>query len=72
MRGRDRRPEEATMGEDDHMQPATCTTGQHRARRVRLIFTEGTLRSRCRDCGCDLVRTQATRRWYYSGSLGAT
>jgi hypothetical protein len=50
--------------------PAHCAAGHHRARRVRLAFHEGKLHSKCRDCGCDLVRTQATRRWYYSGPLG--
>ena len=50
---------------------AGCADGHHRARRVRLAFHEGKLHSTCRDCGCDLVRTQATRRWYYSGALGA-
>lgn len=55
----------------DRISAAGCATGNHRARRVRLLFESGAIRSRCRDCGCDLVRTQATRRWYYSGPLGA-
>ena len=48
----------------------TCTDGRHRARRVKLVFDGGAIRTRCRDCGCELVRTQATRSWYYSGRLG--
>lgn len=57
-----------------HTQPAlppSCLAGRHRARRVRLVFHEGRLTTTCRDCGCALVRTQATRHWYYSGPLGA-
>ncbi len=52
--------------------PRTCAEGNHRPRRVRLSLSETKLHTTCRDCGCDLVRTQATRRWYYSGTLGAT
>ena len=52
--------------------PRSCAEGDHRPRRVRLSPGEEKLHTTCRDCGCDLVRTQATRRWYYSGSLGAT
>lgn len=55
----------------DRTRAAGCATGNHRARRVRLVFEGGALHSRCRDCGCELVRTHATRRWYYSGPLGA-
>jgi len=50
--------------------PDHCAAGHHRARRVRLVFVDGKLHSTCRDCGCALVRTQATRQWYYSGPLG--
>ena len=50
---------------------AACLAGNHRARRVKLVFDDGNLTTKCRDCGCDLVRTQATRSWYYSGALGA-
>lgn len=50
--------------------PDHCAAGHHRARRVRLVFVDGKLHSTCRDCGCALVRTQATRQWYYSGTLG--
>ena len=54
-----------------HDTTPACAEGHHRARRVKLVFEGVTLRSRCRDCGCDLVRTQATRLWFYSGALGA-
>ena len=47
-----------------------CAAGRHRARRVRLVYDDGKIHSTCRDCGCELVRTQATRRWYFSGRLG--
>ena len=50
--------------------PGDCAAGLHRPKRVRLQFEGGKVRSTCRDCGCDLVRTQATRSWYYSGPLG--
>lgn len=50
--------------------PRACAAGRHRARRVKLVFEDGAIRTTCRDCGCDLVRTQATRRWFYSGALG--
>lgn len=51
--------------------PDSCAIGHHRARRVKLAFEGRPLHSTCRDCGCTLVRTQATRRWFYSGALGA-
>ena len=53
-----------------HEELPGCATGRHRARRVRLVYQEGKIQSTCRDCGCELVRTQATRRWYFSGRLG--
>lgn len=54
-----------------HVPSPECLAGNHRARRVRIRLDGGALRTTCRDCGCDLVRTQATRRWFYSGALGA-
>jgi len=54
----------------DRVLPDHCAAGHHRARRVRLVFENGKAHSTCRDCGCALVRTEATRRWYYSGTLG--
>jgi hypothetical protein len=53
-----------------HEELPGCAAGRHRARRVRMIYHDGKIHSKCRDCGCELVRTQATRRWYYSGPLG--
>ena len=55
----------------NHPISRNCSAGLHRARRVKLVFEGGTLRTKCRDCGCDLVRTQASRQWFYSGALGA-
>jgi len=46
-----------------------CADGQHRAKRIAVRNTIGEIRTTCRDCGCTLVRTQATRRWFYSGPL---
>ena len=47
-----------------------CANGQHRPKRVpvRNVSSE-TIQTTCRDCGCVLVRTHATRRWFYSGPL---
>ncbi len=53
-----------------HEELPNCAAGHHRARRVRMVYEDGKIHSTCRDCGCALVRTQATRRWYYSGPLG--
>lgn len=49
--------------------PSACTNGRHRPRRVPIRGTVAEVRTTCRDCGCVLVRTLATRRWYYSGPL---
>jgi hypothetical protein len=46
-----------------------CHNGQHRPKRVPVRDGGGEIRTTCRDCGCVLVRTQATRRWFYSGQL---
>ena len=46
-----------------------CASGQHRPRRVPIGIPGGTIRTTCRDCGCEMVRTLATRRWFYSGPL---
>lgn len=56
---------------DDRGIAEQCAAGRHRARRVRLSFEGDQIHSECRDCGCDLVRTRVTRRWYFSGMLGA-
>lgn len=52
------------------IEPHNCANGEHRPKRVpvRNIGSE-MIRTTCRDCGCLLVRTQATRRWFYSGTL---
>ncbi len=56
-----------------HPRPTTpdCLAGRHRPRRVRAVADGPPARTTCRDCGCVLVRTAASRRWYYSGTLGA-
>ncbi|MDO6414023.1 hypothetical protein Q4F19_06485 [Sphingomonas sp. BIUV-7] len=47
-----------------------CADGYHRPKRVPVRnITSATIQTTCRDCGCLLVRTQATRRWFYSGPL---
>lgn len=46
---------------------AACLMGQHRARRVAV--RAGATQTTCLDCGCDLIRTAASRRWIYSGTL---
>ncbi|WP_174274680.1 hypothetical protein [Sphingomonas bacterium] len=55
------------MANDVHHSP--CANGRHRPRRVPIGISGSTVRSTCRDCGCVLVRTLATRRWFYSGPL---
>lgn len=50
-------------------EPDPCAGGQHRPRRVPIGIEGGQVRTTCRDCGCVLVRTLATRRWFYSGPL---
>ena len=56
---------------EDRPIPSGCAVGRHRARRVKLASEGAALQTTCRDCGCTLVRTQATRQWFYSGALGA-
>ncbi len=52
------------------IEPHICANGQHRPRRVPVRNMESaTIETVCRDCGCRLIRTQATRRWFYSGPL---
>ncbi len=65
-------PSQNGRQEDDmiHEELPGCANGRHRARRVRMVYQDGKIHSKCRDCGCELVRTQATRRWYFSGTLG--
>jgi len=50
--------------------PAGCDSGRHRARGTLAAKRGDILRSTCRRCGCDLVRTRATRIWIRSGTLG--
>lgn len=51
-------------------EPQICADGQHRPKRVPVRNnSDPTIQTTCRDCGCMLVRTQATRRWFYSGPL---
>ena len=47
-----------------------CKDGRHRARDRVSRTGDDIQRSVCRDCGCELVRTKAMRRWYRSGMLG--
>jgi hypothetical protein len=48
-----------------------CAIGQHRP--YHIVSEPGQpeiQRAICRDCGSDLMRTRATRRWLFSGILG--
>jgi hypothetical protein len=50
---------------------ARCAIGQHRP--YRIVSEPGRpeiQRAICRDCGSDLMRTGATRRWLFCGILG--
>ena len=57
------------MASKPDYEPDPCRNGRHRPRRVPVGGSAGELRTTCRDCGCVLVRTLATRRWFYSGPL---
>ncbi len=46
-----------------------CASGRHRPKRVPIGASSGTIRTTCRDCGCEMMRTLATRRWFYVGPL---
>jgi hypothetical protein len=47
-----------------------CAAGRHRPAGTLTLFESGVSHTRCRDCGCTLVRSHAARRWRYSGELG--
>ena len=48
----------------------SCELERHR-HTPRQMQRDGALqRSRCCYCGCTLVRTAATRKWYRSGMMG--
>jgi hypothetical protein len=46
-----------------------CRKGVHRPKPASKRRDGDLQRSVCRGCGCTLVRTQATRRWFLSGVL---
>lgn len=50
--------------------PLDCRNGRHRARATLARLSGDVFRSTCRNCGCDLVRTRATRVWIRSGEMG--
>lgn len=47
--------------------PILCATGRHRPNVTHATENNGVTRTFCRDCQCELVRTQASRGWYRSG-----
>lgn len=51
-------------------QSIACTAGNHQPHCIEGD-DNGVQRAVCRSCGCALVRTAATRRWYISAMLGA-
>ena len=57
------------MATQPRFEPEACANGRHRPKRVPIGGGQGDLRTTCRDCGCSLVRTLATRQWFYSGPL---
>jgi hypothetical protein len=57
------------MATQPRFEPEPCANGRHRPKRVPIGSAGGDLRTTCRDCGCQLVRTLATRQWFYSGPL---
>ena len=46
-----------------------CTSGNHQPHGIE-DNDDGVQRAVCRACGCALMRTAATPRWYFSGLLG--
>lgn len=57
------------MASKPMIETSSCRTGRHRPRRVSIGAAGGTPTTTCRDCGCTLTRTLATRQWVYSGQL---
>ena len=51
------------------LQTKSCATGVHRPCRIESNDS-GIQKASCRLCGCALVRTAASRCWYFSGLLG--
>lgn len=51
------------------LQTKSCATGVHQPCRIESNDS-GMQRASCRLCGCALVRTAASRGWYFSGLLG--
>lgn len=47
----------------------SCAEGVHQPRREKARDEGGVRRTTCRACGCRLVRTAATRRWFVSAYL---
>lgn len=47
-----------------------CVSGTHKPRSPIERDRSGVERTHCRVCGCALMRTAATRRWYFSGLIG--
>ena len=48
-----------------------CRSGRHRPHRSRARHTDAQFTTTiCESCGCTLVRTESSPRWYYSGELG--
>ncbi len=42
----------------------------HIPRKAGVRIEDGVSRATCRRCECDLIRTQASRKWYRSGMFG--
>jgi hypothetical protein len=48
---------------------ADCARGRHRPNRSQPRQSDGIRRGTCRDCGCALMQTLATRHWFYAGLI---
>jgi hypothetical protein len=48
----------------------SCALGRHEPNRRAIRKDGDVVRSRCRHCGCDLVRGSPMRRWYGSMLMG--
>ncbi len=47
-----------------------CNAGRHQIAPKTVHEAHGVRYGRCRYCGCDLMRTEVSPRWFRSGILG--
>ena len=47
-----------------------CENGRHSAIRGSKVEVGGVIHATCRHCGCELMRLEASRRWFRVGQMG--